>query len=97
MRLAWLLDPDNISYVNIDDFAENFGKETGVPDLRKRLEDFRRNPVPEGITITGTKRTAMKVFIPNMLYNRNIDMGDTVWVFVGEMYPAYCIYWNEEE
>ena len=25
----------------------------------------------------------------------DIEMGETVWLYVGETYPAYSIYWNE--
>ena len=29
MRVEWFEKPDNVAYVPIDDFADNFGKETG--------------------------------------------------------------------
>lgn len=95
MRVKWFENPDNIVYVDIEQFADNFGKETGISNLRGKIEEFRANPVPEGVTLTGVKRTAVKLFIPDLVFDKHLDMGETVWLFMGEMYPAYCIYWPQ--
>lgn len=95
MRAEWFENPDNIVYADIDEFADNFGKEVGISDLRKKIEEFKANPVEGGITYRGTKRTALKLFVPDMTFEKHIEMGESVWVFVGEMYPAYCLYWKE--
>lgn len=95
MRVKWFENPDNIVYVDIEQFADNFGKETGISSLREKIEEFRNNPVPEGVTLTGVKRTAVKLFIPDLVFDKHLDMGETVWLFMGEMYPAYCIYWPQ--
>lgn len=95
MRVKWFENPDNIVYVDIEQFADNFGKETGISNLRGKIEDFRANPKPEGVTLTGVKRTAVKLFIPDLVFDKHLDMGETVWLFMGEMYPAYCIYWPQ--
>ena len=29
MKKAWFENPDNVVYADIDEFADNFGKETG--------------------------------------------------------------------
>lgn len=42
--------------------------------------------------LKGKKRLALKLFVPNLMFDENIEMGENVWVFVGEAYPAYCIY-----
>ena len=26
-----------------------------------------------------------------------LEMGDTVWVYLGEVYPCYCVYWPQED
>ena len=84
-----------MAYVEANDFAGNFGKESGIPDLKEKIEAFRKNPVAEGVDIRGTKRTCLKLFIRDMMFDKHLDMGDSVWVFSGETYPAYCLYWNE--
>ena len=42
------------------------------------------------------ERTESKVFIPNKVFDEEIEMGDSVWVYMGENYEAYCIYWPQE-
>lgn len=98
MRLAWLKNPDNVVYADINEFADNFGKETGISDLRKKLDEFRNNPEKDGIYLKGTKRTTLKVFIPNLYFEgeEKLNMGGSVWIFMGEYYPCYCLYWPEE-
>ena len=95
MKKAWFENPDNVVYADIDEFADNFGKETGIDGLREKIEDFRENPVKEGVNLKGRKRTSLKLFIPNMLFDEKMDMGDSVWVYMGENYESYCLYWKE--
>lgn len=97
MRVEWFENQDNVVYADIDEFADNFGKETGISDLRGKIEDFRENPVKEGMILRGIKRSALKLFIPDMVFDKHIDMGENVWVFIGESYPAYCLYWSQSE
>lgn len=74
------------------------GKETGISGLRKKLDEFRNNPEKDGIYLKGTKRTTLKVFIPDLYFEgeEKLNMGDSVWIFMGEYYPCYCLYWPEE-
>jgi hypothetical protein len=95
MTLNWFKNVDNVSYSNIDDFADNFAKESGISNLRQEIEEFKENPIKEGKTLLGKKRTSLKLLIPNDYFNADIPMGDSVWIYVGEHYPAYCLYWNE--
>lgn len=97
MNITWFKNPDNIIYAPVDEFAGNFGKETGIDHLREKIEDFKNNPVAEGVTLKGIKRTSLRLIIPNMIFKEKIDMGDTVWVYMGEMYEAYCLYWPSKE
>ncbi len=95
MKISWFENPDNVAYVEFGEFAENFGKELGIAGLGKKIEEFRKNPTAEGITVTGTRRTAIKIFIPDLVFDKHIEMGESVWIFIGETYPAYCVYWKE--
>ena len=97
MRVEWFENPDNVAYVPIEDFADNFGKETGISGLREKIEEFRQSPTAEGVVLIGKKRSALKLFIPDLVFSKHIDMGETVWVYIGEMYPAYCLYWPMPE
>lgn len=95
MKLSWFKNPDNVIYADVNEFADNFGKETGVSNLRAKLEEFKKNPTKEGVFLKGTKRTTIRLMIPDMFFEgeEKLDMGDTVWVYLGEYYPCYCVYW----
>ena len=71
MRFKWFTDPDNIVYSDVNEFADHFGKETGVQNFRQKLEDFRAAPVKEGILLKGKKRTTVKLFIPDLYFAEN--------------------------
>ena len=36
MRVEWFENPDNVAYVDIEQFADNFGNELGINDLKKK-------------------------------------------------------------
>ncbi|MBQ1489936.1 MAG: hypothetical protein IIZ43_02725 [Eubacterium sp.] len=96
MNVNWFKNPDHVVYATVEQFADNFGKETGISDLRDKLEAFHRDPEAVEMNLKGLKRTSLKVFIPNKVFDEEIEMGDSVWVYMGENYEAYCIYWPQE-
>ncbi len=94
MNIKCFTNPDNVVYADVEEFADHFGKECGINDLRQQLEDFRSAPKPNGKVIKGTKRTAIRLLVPNLYFpDANIKMGDSVWVYLGESYEIYCLYW----
>ena len=96
MNVNWFKNPDNVVYATVEQFADNFGKETGDPDLKQKLTAFHEDPDFTEANLKGMKRTYLKVFIPNKIFDEPIDMGDTLWVYLGENYECYCIYWPQE-
>ena len=96
LSMRWLKDQDHVVYTNVNDFAEHFGKEMGIENFRRKLEDFKANPVKEGIQLKGKRRTTFKLFIPDMYFEEDdekLDMGDSLWIYMGDLYPCYCVYW----
>ena len=66
--------------------------------ITRKLEDFKANPTKEGVLLKGKKRTTVKLFIPDLTFaekKTRLEMGDTVWVYMGEYYPCYCVYWPQ--
>ena len=43
------------------------------------------------------KRTTLKLLIPNLTFSEPIDMGENVWIYMGELCPAYCLYMPQED
>ena len=68
-------------------------------DLAQRVEAFRKEPSPEGENIKGRKRTTLKLMIPNLTFSEPVDMGENVWIYMGDLCPAYCLYtpWEDSE
>lgn len=92
MNISWFKNPDNVVYADINEFVDNFGRETGIQDLRHRIEELDAYPTKEGVILKGTKRTAIKLFIPDLVFDEHIEMGENVWVYMGENYECYCLY-----
>ena len=70
LRIGWLENPDNIVYADLNEFADNFGNEVGISNLKQEILNFRQNPTAEGIVLKGKKRSALKLFVPDMLWER---------------------------
>ena len=59
LRIGWLENPDNIVYADLNEFADNFGNEFGISNLKQEILNFRQNPTAEGIVLKGKKRSAL--------------------------------------
>ena len=44
MTLEWFKNPDHVVYVEKEKFVDNFAKETGIPNLRKEIDEFEARP-----------------------------------------------------
>ena len=65
------------------------GKKRFCPNLHGSWQ-FRICP-------NGRKRTTLKLLIPNLTFSEPIDMGENVWIYMGELCPAYCLYMPQED
>lgn len=92
MNINWFKNPDNVVYADTKEFVDNFAKESGIANLKEEIECFKAAPVAEGKMLTGKKRTSVKLFIPNLTFNEEIEMGENVWLYMGENYECYCLY-----
>lgn len=92
MNLSWFKNPDNIVYADADTFVNNFEKETGIENLKAQLTAFHANPTKEGLQLKGNKRTSIRAFIPDLVFDEHIEMGDKVWIYMGENYECYCLH-----
>ena len=92
LTLAWLGNPEHVSYCKEADMVPQLSKMLGIPDLEKQISLFKKQPVPEGIVLHGAKRSSARLFIPNLYFGEEIEMGENVWVYLGEMSPAYCLF-----
>jgi len=92
MNLNWFKNPDHVVYADVSEFVNNFARETGISDLKERIEDFEANPTREGVILKGKKRTSIRLFVPDLIFEEHIEMGENIWVYMGENYECYCLY-----
>ena len=96
LTLNWLKNPEHVSYCEEAEIVPQLSKMLGIPELAQQIDSLKEHPISEGVVLKGAKRSSAKLFIPNLYFGEEIDMGENVWVYLGEMSPAYCVYtpWN---
>ena len=94
MNILWLQDPDNLVYVNAEKDLAQLEKTLRLPGLAEAAESLRANPTPEGLTLKGPRRTSARLFIPDLTFGRHIEMGENIFVFLGEMMECFVLYWS---
>ena len=92
MNANWFKNPDHVAYCKKEEILPRLSRELGINVLAQRVEAFRKEPSPEGENIKGRKRTTLKLMIPNLTFSEPIDMGENVWIYMGDLCPAYCLY-----
>ena len=88
--LTWLKDPDNVVYTDRK-FINLFSMETGIENLGGIIEEFAKRPTKEGLLLKGGKRTSLKLFVPDLIFDEHLEYGDKVWMYLGEHYDCYCL------
>ena len=99
LSLHWIKDTDHVVYGTDEQLIPMLAKKLLIPDLEQRIRKFRENPVREGVTLKGGRRSSALMFIPDLYFDDDLVMGGNVWLYLGDMLPAYCIYvpWEEAE
>lgn len=97
LNLNWIKNEDHVVYGTDEELIPILSKDLFIPDLGKRICEFRENPVKEGVILKGGKRSSVLMFIPDMYFDDDIVMGGNVWLYLGDMMPAYCVYLPWEE
>ena len=99
LNLTWIKNPDHVSYCKENEVLPRLARELGIADLAQQVEEFRTHPTAEGVNLKGKKRTTLKLFIPNLTFPEPGEMGENVWIYMGELCPAYCLFtpWETKE
>jgi hypothetical protein len=99
LTLNFLKDEENVVYAPEAEIVPQLAADLLIPNLDETIERFRQSPVKEGLILKGGRRSSVKLFIPDLYFSQHIDMGENVWLYLGEMSPAYCVYqpWDETE
>ena len=99
LNLTWIKNPDHVSYCKENEVLPRLARELGIADLAQQVEEFRTHPTAEGVNLKGKKRTTLMLFIPNLTFPEPVEMGENVWIYMGELCPAYCLFtpWETKE
>ena len=99
LNLTWIKNPDHVSYCKENEVLPRLARELGIADLAQQVEEFRTHPTAEGVNLKGTNPTTLKLFFPNLTVPEPVEMGENVWIYMGELCPAYCLFtpWETKE
>ena len=97
LNQSWFRNQNNVVCCRKEEVLPRLARELAIPDLSQRVEEFQKTPTAEGVNISGRKRTTLKLLIPNLTFSEPIDMGENVWIYMGELCPAYCLYMPQED
>ena len=93
MNLKWLQDEDNLVYINAEKDLHRLEVQLQLPGLAEAAAELHNHPTAEGLTLKGPRRTTARLFIPDLLYGKHIEMGENIFLYRGDMVECYVIYW----
>jgi Zn-finger protein len=91
MNISQLTNPENVIFMTTEEFVSGFADKTGVSDLEQEIEAFRLKPDKEGKSLIGVKHTAVRIFMPKLLFKKRFPQDDCLWVSIGDSHPYYCL------
>ena len=93
MNAFWFTNQDNLVYINAEKDLEHLEMRLNLPGLKEAAEDLHTHPTKEGFTLKGPHRTTARLFIPDLLFPRHIEMGENIFLYRGDMVECYVLYW----
>ena len=93
MNITWLQDEDNLVYINAEKDLHRLEVQLQLPGLEEAATELHNHPTKDGLTLRGRRRTTARLFIPDLLFGRHIEMGENIFLYRGDMVECYVIYW----
>lgn len=93
MNIQWLQDEDNLVYINAEKDLHRLEVQLQLPGLEEAATALHNDPTAEGLTLKGPRRTTARLFIPDLLFGKHIEMGENIFLYRGDMVECYVIYW----
>ena len=85
MHVSWFKNEEHLVYINGEKF----------PGLTAAAAQLRDHPTAEGLTVKGPKRTSARLFVPDLVFDEHIEMGENIFFYMGELSECYVIYWPD--
>ena len=93
MNINWFCNEDNLIYINGEKDLHRLEVQLQLPGLQEAAINLHEHPTKEGLTLRGQRRTTARLFIPDLLFDRHIEMGENIFLYRGDMTECYVIYW----
>ena len=93
MNIKWFQDEDNLVYINAEKDLHRLEVQLQLPGLEEAATALHDHPAAEGLTLKGPRRTTARLFIPDLLFAKHIEMGENIFLYRGDMVECYVIYW----
>ena len=93
MNIHWLQNEDNLIYIDAEKDLRRLEVQLQLPGLQAAAQQLHDHPTQEGLTLKGPRRTTARLFIPDLLLDTHIEMGENLFLYRGEMVECYVIYW----
>ena len=97
LNQGWFRNQNNVVCCRKEEVLPKLARELAIPDLSPTSGGIPEDTHSGRLNISGRKRTTLKLLIPNLTFSEPIDMGENVWIYMGELCPAYCLYMPQED
>ncbi len=97
MNINWFRDENNLVYINAEKDLHRLEVQLQLPGLEEAATELHLHPTAEGLTLKGARRTTARLFIPDLLFGKHIEMGENVFLYRGDMVECYVIYWIRKD
>ena len=95
MRANWFKNEDHLVYISGDTQLAELERTLKFTGLKEAAEALHDAPIREGYTIKGPRRTSGWLFVPDLVFDEHIQMGENVFLYLGEMMECYVIFWPD--
>ena len=95
MHVSWFKNEEPLVYINGETELPALEKALKFPGLTAAAAQLRDHPTAEGLSVKGPKRTSARLFVPDLVFDEHIEMGENIFFYMGELSECYVIYWPD--
>ena len=95
MHVSWFKNEEHLVYIYGETVLPALVKALKFPGLTAAAAQLRDHPTAEGLSVKGPKRTSARLFVPDLVFDEHIEMGENIIFYMGELSECYVIYWPD--
>ena len=82
MHVSWFKNEEHLVYINGETELPALEKALKFPGLTAAAAQLRDHPTAEGLTVKGPKRTSARLFVPDLVFDEHIEMGENIFFYM---------------